>query len=199
MTSADRFPRLHNLSGKHLCYAAMALLAVLLAGCSSPRPDRDEQKLVKAQQLIYAVVQPIHKYDYSLSRGQWLDFYDANNKVVTTFAYIMPRLGGAPEFECAAVSYALPRDTQLTNSMQTVGNGAYAYVLPQPEPNGLFTSLHTDATVVFCSNPDGTAAPVYTEQKVTIFPFPVKWMGNAQGDGQFVKVGDSSVQIVVHK
>ena len=46
--------------------------------------------------------------------------------------------------------------------------------MEQAEPNGVYSSKNTDATYVLCVRDNGDVAPVYTEHKVTTFPFPVE-------------------------
>ncbi len=164
--------------------------------------DQREQQQVNSQQDIYNKNQPVPRYDWSLPRHLWTKFYDAQNEAVTTFSYLTPITGGAPMFDCASQGYPLPRDTQLTNPHQLVwsGHAQGTGVIDQAEPNGLFSSTNTDATIVFCQVGNGTVAPVYTELKVTAFPFPVKWETDKDHpQGHWVRAGDSSINIKMQK
>jgi len=170
------------------------MMIAILSGCQGA--DEWERKQVNEQQALYNKNQPIPRYDWSLSRHLWVQFYDAQNREVTTFSYITPLNGGAPMFECASLGYALPRDTQLTNPHQIAwaggASGNYG-VIDQAEPNGLFTGPNSDATIIFAMNKNGTVSPVYTELKVTAFPFPVKWVRDTDyPQGHWVRVGESS-------
>ena len=163
------------------------MMIAILSGCQGA--DEWERKQVNEQQALYNKNQPIPRYDWSLSRHLWVQFYDAQNREVTTFSYITPLNGGAPVFECASLGYALPRDTQLTNPHQV----HYGEVIDQAEPNGLFTGPNSDATIIFALNKNGSVSPVYTELKVTAFPFPVKWETDAEHpQGHWVRVGEKS-------
>lgn len=175
-------------------FIALAAVLVALSGCTTTADTKESDK-VRVQQDIYASSQPIPQYDWSLARHLWVQFYDAQNQEITTFSYIRPMSGGNPVFDCASMGYALPRDTQLTNPVQKIPNTDS--VIVQAEPNGLFTSENTDQTVVFCLNEDGTVSPVTTEEKVTAFPFPVKWEVTPDyPQGHFVRVGtDSTVSL----
>ncbi len=184
------------MSKKNFVVAIVAAVigVVALGGCTTNADTRERNK-VSAQQDIYGANQPIPQYDWSLARHLWIQFYDAQNQEVTTFSYIRPMSGGNPVFDCASMGYALPRDTQLTNPVQKIPNSEA--VIEQAEPNGLFTSKNTDQTVIFCLNEDGTVSPVTTEEKVTAFPFPVKWEVTPDyPQGHFVRVGtDSTVSL----
>lgn len=167
-------------------------LAAILVGCDETADERERQQ-VNNQQDIYNQAQPIPRYDWSLARHLWIQFYDSQNKQVTTFSYITPITGGQDMFSCPSMGYAIPRDTQLTNPHQVTYTNGGAGVIDQAEPNGLFTSPNTDATIIFCLNDNGTVAPVYTEMKVTGFPFPVKWeVDSNHPQGHWVRVGQAS-------
>ena len=171
---------------------SLAVAPLLAVGCNSA--DSQERKQINLQQVTYAKNQPVPQFDWSLSRHIWVQFYDSQNREVTTFSYITGVTGGPPLFEAPAVGYALPRDTQLTNPKQvlSVGDKKTAEI-DQSEPNGLFTSQNTDGTVIFVLNKNGTVSPVYTELKVTAFPFPVKWQSDEHHpNGHWVRVGEPS-------
>ncbi len=86
-------------------------------------------------------------------------------------------------------------DTQLTNPQQVIWRGysehGYASgVVDQAEPNGLFTSKNTHATIIFPTNGDGTVSPVYSESDVNCYPWPVKIV-----DGLVVRVKEAEPSI----
>jgi hypothetical protein len=173
---------------------AFVLGVFVLTGSSCDDTDNQaskERNKVNEQQLVYSQNQPVPKYDFSLARHLWIQFYDSQNKQVTTYSYISGMNGGAPMFDCASMGFALPRDTQLTAPTAKVPD--HDAVVDQAEPNGLFTSKNTDSTIVFCLNKNGSVSPVYTEHKVDAFPFPVKWVTDADyPQGHFVRTDDSS-------
>jgi len=82
---------------------------------------------------------------------------------------------GALLGDCPSSGYPLPYGVQLTSpeviawSSQQGGAG----IVPQAEPNGLFTNgVTSTATWVFCVT-DGEITPVYVEAEVTVYPYPV--------------------------
>ncbi len=168
----------------------LSTVSIVLAGSA----DNAERDMVRRQQVIYAQNQPIPKYDYSLARDLWIQFYDAQMSALSTFSFVQSISGGAPEFDCPSIGYSIARGTQLTNPLQDISQAAGSgVVIPQAEPNGLFSSPNTDGTIAFCNNGNGTVAPVYTEQKVTTFPFPVKWTKDElHPRGHWLRVGEES-------
>lgn len=168
----------------------------MLQGSSCQNADKREQYVVSGQQDLYAKNQPIPFFDWSLSRDLWNSFYVSQNKNITTYSVIQG-INGDVIFETPSVGYPLPRDTQLTNPLQVVGGANTTGTIAQAEPNGLFTGTHTDATIIFALNSDATVSPVYTELKVTTFPFPVKW---DSVNKRFVRTTDkSNINLVVRE
>lgn len=149
-----------------------AMLTMGNTGCDSAADK--ERKVVDNQQKIYADSQPVPFFNRSLARGLWIDFYRAQNTARATYSQINDMYGNL-RFSTPSMGYPIPYDTQLTDPTQRVDGGA---VIDQAEPNGLFTSKNSDATIVFANNDDGTVSPIYSELKVTCFPFPVKWVND---------------------
>ncbi len=95
-----------------------------------------------------------------------------------TWSYITTQNSPDVLFETPSQGYPIPVDTQLTNPLQPAWHSVDSAVIEQAEPNGLFSSKNSDATYVMALNDDGTVSPIYTELKVTTFPFPVEWDSN---------------------
>jgi len=174
-------------------FAIFGLALVVLAGCDSSA-NREEAVAVDRQQEVYRKSQPVPFFDYSLQRDLWIQFYVAQNANVATYSYITPQNTGQVLFETPSIGYPIPMDTQLTNPQARVPH--LESVLPQAEPNGLYTSPNTDATIIMAANDDGTVSPIYTEMKVTTFPFEVKWDGT-----KWVRVqgGKTNISLKVKK
>lgn len=157
-----------------------------------------ESNQVNDQQTVYSQNQPLHKYDYSPERDELQQIYDARMKVVNTWTVIYSM--GKPVFVCPSKGYPIPYTTQLTNPDQVHDGSSTAdpsVVIPQAEPNGLYTGT-SSATWVLCirSLPGGGSEidPVYSEPDAIAFPYPVQLGsdGSVQDAG-----GASSVQINV--
>jgi hypothetical protein len=148
------------------------LIAVIfVSGCDSEGKDR---QIVQSQQEQYAAVQPVHKYDWSLERQSVQQFYDARNLQISTHT-VWRSDYGMIEGDCDSIGFPIPYDVQLTNPLQPAYSSGGS-VIEQAEPNGLFSSKVTSATLVRAIyRVDGKAlqVPIYVEGKVTCYPFPV--------------------------
>lgn len=145
---------------------AVVLAGFTLAGCTNDSSSYTEKKAVEKQQKIFVDGQPAPLFDWSLERHLLVEIYKARNEAVNTHS-IVRDLNGKPFFECDSIGFPIPSNTQLTNpdKIADYSQGGFA-ILPQPEPNGLYTSPSTSGTFVFCVNEDGTVSPSYFEANV---------------------------------
>lgn len=168
---------------KKVVIITLVVLALIAIGCVQESVTRDTVA-VDDQQKIYRINQPIPKFDWSQDRSVLIQIYMAKNQARNTYSIITSQGTGELVAQCPSVGYPLAADTQLTNPLQKLNS--YESVVEQAEPNGLYSSKNTDATYVLCVRKNGDIAPVYTEQKVTTFPYPVKLV-----NGAWVEVEDS--------
>jgi hypothetical protein len=159
--------------------ATVILVALLVAACgAAPNTSvNQEQSVVNAQQDQYNKVQPIPFYDFSMQRQALIDIYNSQNLDQKTWD-VVTSYSGQLVFQCPSVGWPIPAAAQLSNPQQVVHSSAisgnYGYgTVGQAEPNGIYTG-NTQGTYILCSRPDGKIAPVYTENNVQMFPFPVK-------------------------
>ena len=170
---------------KKIIVALALLLAIAIAAFADGQHEtqisessRRDSRIVAEQQGIYQSAQPVPLYDYSIPRDVFIQIYD----VVTTKAYVIytviTSMTGQVIFHGPSIGYAIPADTSLTNPFTyVVARDAFEdppVQVSQPEPNGLFQSQNTDGTWVLFLNDDGTVTPIYTEMKVTTYPFAVR-------------------------
>lgn len=177
---------------------AICALMLILSSCND-NANRKEQDKVLRQQEVYLSAQASPFFEWSLQRQLWADFYKAQNSAVSTWSYITPQNTPHVVFETRSQGYPIPMDTQLTNPLQAhFGSGGYTgAVIEQAEPNGLFSSKNSDGTIIMAANDDGTLSPIYTEMKVTTFPFPVRWDNDLQ---KWVRLeGQPTVKLQVEK
>jgi len=178
---------------KFLGILAVAVLVVAACDVKSNSEIADQNR-VQDQQAHYATVQPIPYFDFSMDRDTLVQIYKAKNEARTTHSVVTSQGTGAVLWDCPSIGFPLPADTQLTNGLQPFGGNATGLTsIEQAEPNGLYSSKNTDATYVLCIGDDGKVSPVYTEQKVNAFPFPV----TISADGTIKRAGSSSIAIDV--
>jgi type II secretory pathway pseudopilin PulG len=175
---------------------AMVAMTVLMgATCESgSSAEKSDRETVNSQQEHYQDVQPIPFFDFSNPRDVLIQIY----KTVTTEARntytVIQSMTGEVVFYGPSIGYAIPADTQLTNGLQpSWGNDGRAATIEQAEPNGLFSSENTDGTWVLFVDLNGDVTPVYTEQKVTTYPYAV--VQNSKG--AWVRADDAAASVTI--
>ncbi len=94
-------------------------------------------------------------------------------------------LGGKLTFVGVSVGFGIPYATQYTDPQKiaeknTYQSGSYA-ILPQADPNGLFSPASADGTWILMKNPNGKeTTPQYIEPKIAVFTFQLPFDGETQ-------------------
>lgn len=104
---------------------------------------------------------------------------ELRDQAIRTWTYYVD-LNGGRHLLCESIGYGIPYSVQLTNPEKYEMNGA---TLPQAEPNGLYMPESAEATWILCSDGAGHAAPVYSETRLIVSPFPLGHQTAAQGSG----------------
>jgi hypothetical protein len=101
------------------------------------------------------------------------EIFELRDQNVKTFTYILDSAGKTHKI-CDSIGFGLPYATEYTNPQAEHKVGDHFTVLPQADPNGLFTPASADGTWVMCINPKtGKTAPLYAEPRLLISPFPL--------------------------
>ena len=151
-------------------FAILALPLILLAGCdeSSDQKQAAAQEAVKRQAVDSVGMPAIQNFAEMRMMKQILEKRDQNR---ATYTYIVD-MQGAYHLVCRSVGYGLPYATQFTNPQRITAGG---HVIPQADPNGLFSPASAEGTWVMCLNPDNQQPDVvYIEPRVVVMPWPIK-------------------------
>jgi len=162
--------------------AAFVALPLILVACEPAKPtsdqiQRQQQEQLSMESTMQVGMPAITHFAEKRMMKMILELRD--NPKLTTITYITD-MNGKRHKVCDSVGFGLPYATQYTNpsrlawSYQT-GSGHYSDgVLPQADPNGLFSPAAAEGTWVLCLNPlDKNLAPVYIEDRVTVSTFPL--------------------------
>ena len=100
---------------------------------------------------------------------------------LTTYTYLYNEMAGKLVFLGESIGYGLPAATQFTSPEKAQryffpsegeGHLTGVNVLPQADPNGLFSPSATEGTWVLLKNPNGKdVQPVYIEPRIIVSPF----------------------------
>ena len=174
---------------------AMILLAVAcLTGCSQNQEGKDRD-VVSKQQAHYAKVQPLPFYEFSIPRDIMIQIYNVVTQESRNTYTTIETITGQTKYHGPTLGYGIPADVSLTNPLQPAWSRKWngGEVIEQAEPNGLFSSKNTDGTWVLFVEDNGDIAPVYSEHKVTTFPYAVK----LQPDGSWMRADKKKASLTV--
>lgn len=160
-------------------FALLLLLAPSEPGCgTSPETSDDKQRRQQETILAEGTAQvgmpAIKNFRERKLMKDILEMRDQEG--IVTYTYTFSEVTGKLTFFCDSIGYGLPYATQFTNPSKLERGHwdgyHYSEVLPQADPNGLFSPASADGTWVMCKDPGGTEArPVYIEPKVVTSPF----------------------------
>jgi hypothetical protein len=159
--------------------AISAVLGLVLAGCDGqPTADQIQNQRQEAanKQAVMSVGMPTTP-NFAEKR-EFKQIYEMRDQGITTYTYFLDMQAHTHKL-CDSIGYPIPYATQFTNPMHIEDRYQSGYaILPQADPNGLYSPASADGTWVLCknSNPNGpgpSSGPVYSEPKVISSPFPL--------------------------
>jgi len=106
------------------------------------------------------------------------DIIEMRDQMRPTYTYLAGEMNGTiGEKVCDSLGYGLSGATQYTNpqKIEWRSNGSIysSSVLPQADPNGLFSPAATEGTWVMCKVPGmDKVMPQYIEPRVIVLTFP---------------------------
>ncbi len=159
-----------------LCVAA-GLGAAENNGCDGPQPTSDtiqrSQQETSLKELTAQTGMPAIKNGRERKLlKEILELRDQDGLV--TYTYTFAEMNGKLTFLCNSIGYGIPYATQYTNpqKFEWSGTNVGTVVLPQADPNGLFSPASADGTWVMMLDPNTKAVrPVYIEPRIIVSPF----------------------------
>jgi len=156
-----------------------ALIALALAGCdmqeSSHQIESKKQEEMSMRAVTSVGLPAITNFAEKRMMKDILELRDQNTPTTTYLVGINNQLTKL----CDSVGFGLPYATQYTNPQSETYAGGYSgghyIVLPQADPNGLYSPAAADGTWVLCvDHKDGKAKPLYVEPRIIVSPIELK-------------------------
>lgn len=156
--------------------AAMAASTLTLAACDG-QPSSDDIQNRKQEELskqgVESVGLPaIKNFQEKRILRDILELRD--NPKLATYTYVTD-LNGRLHLRCHSIGYGIPYATQYTNPSKVEWHSNSGnVVIPQADPNGLYSPASAEGTWVLCKIPGkDDVSPVYVEDRVTVSTFPL--------------------------
>ena len=151
---------------------ALCILATLTACGPSTETAASLERKKQAELSLQSVQQVGMPAIVNFAEKRMMkDIIELRDQNVATTTYTIDMSGKLHKL-CTSVGYGLPYATQFTSpqSMQNDGAGHWS-LLPQADPNGLYSPASADGTWVLCVDPKGKPRPVFIEPRVIVSPF----------------------------
>ena len=150
--------------------------AIALAGCdqssTSDQVQREQQEALSQQSNMVVGMPAISNFS---EKRMMRDILEMRDQMHPTYTYLYDMNGKIGEKVCDSLGYGLSGATQYTNpqKMTYSDGGGHVLVLPQADPNGLFSPASTEGTWVMCKVPGSDKIqPQYVEPRVLVLTFP---------------------------
>jgi len=152
-----------------IIFAILFLSAEECQSSSSDKVQRIEQERI-SQQCNAAVGMPAI---VNCQEKKWAKMIIElrDNSKLSTYTYIVD-MHGSLHLLCNSIGFGLPYAVQYTNPQKVDYSGGSVKVLPQADPNGLFSPPTAEGTWVLCLNPEtNKIAPMYVEPRIIVSTF----------------------------
>lgn len=162
---------------KRIAFIASVLaLGTLLTACNDYPPTSTQIERKKQEELSLQAVQQVGMpaiVNFAEKR-MMKDIMELRDKNVATTTYLVGMNNQLTKV-CNSIGYGLPYATQYTNPSRVVyDQGHGSQVIPQADPNGLYSPASADGTWVLCvDKKDGKAKPVFIEPRIIVSPMPI--------------------------
>jgi hypothetical protein len=160
---------------KIFAFALLALICTNLAGCpvnnDSDAVQGQQQETLQRQSNSAVGIPAIVNFREKRLLKDILELRDQNGLI--TYTYIQSEMTGKLIFIGQTIGYGIPYATQYTNPGKEVGDEYHAIaVLPQADPNGLFSPASAEGTWIMLKDPNSDKVqPVYIEPRIIVSPF----------------------------
>ena len=154
------------------------LTAVILCGCNqtatSDQIQQAQQERILQEGTAAIGMPAIKNFRRKRLLKDIMEMCDQDG--LTTYTYLVAEQTGKLSFLGESIGYGIPVATQFTNPQKAEWMSNHGYlILPQADPDGLFSPANAEGTWVVMKDPHGgTAQPVYIEPRVIVSPFPLE-------------------------
>ena len=160
-------------------YLVLIVSLFLITGCgevkkTSDNIQQEQQEKLLAEGTAQTGMPSITNFRERKMLKDIIELRDQNGLV--TYTYLISEQTGKLRFFGETIGYGIPYATQYTSPQKAqlyYGGGGNAYnVMPQADPNGLFSPAAAEGTWILMKDPNSTRVlPVYVEPRIVVSPF----------------------------
>ena len=98
------------------------------------------------------------------------EIYELRDRQIVTTTYLFDLYGHLHKL-CDSIGYGIPYATQYTNPDYITYQNSRSHVIPQADPNGLYSPASAEGTWVLClDKATKKTKPVYVEPRIVVSP-----------------------------
>lgn len=102
------------------------------------------------------------------------EIYELRDRQIPTTTYLFDLYGHLHKL-CDSIGYGIPYATQYTNPEYITYQNGSSHIIPQADPNGLYSPASAEGTWVLCLDPKTKKTkPVYVEPRIVVSPIALK-------------------------
>lgn len=160
-------------------FVLIAIMALFLTACEKEQTSDSVQRVAQEAMAMQATASVGMPSIVNFQEKRILkDIIEKRDQSITTITYTQDMNGNLHKL-CDSVGFGISAATQFTNPMrlttENFRHGEGGAVIPQADPNGLFSPTAAEGTWVMCKDPrSDKVSAVYTEPRVIVSPFALK-------------------------
>lgn len=147
-------------------------LLVLALGCDDNSADHLQSQRQETIQAELAAKMGVPNIKNGAEMRLVKTILEMRDQNLATYTYTYSEMQGKFRFLGNTVGFAVPYATQYTNPQKYVGTGNGYIVLPQADPNGLFSPASAEGSWILMKDPNSDKVePQYIEPRIATFTF----------------------------
>lgn len=161
---------------KILVLTIVLLATIGMAGCKFPEESSDrnvqenQEKLLKEANAQCGIPAIVNFREKKILKDI-IELRDQEG--LLTYTYVFSEMTGMYRYLGPSIGYGISSATQYTNPQKIGIENSYGVgILPQADPNGLFSPSSAEGTWVMMYDPaNKKAMPQYIEQRISVFTY----------------------------
>jgi len=158
-------------------FMVMFSVLVMFTSCDGTPSSDDVQRVAQEKVLAEGTAAvPIPGIKNFREKRLLKDIYERRDQNgLVTYTYVYSEMQGKYTYIGQSIGYGIPAATQFTNPQKAEYHGSTGWVvIPQADPNGLFSPAAAEGTWVVIYDPVAKEAlPQYIESRISVFTYKI--------------------------
>ena len=158
-------------------FVVMFSVVLMFTSCTftqtSDEVQRDQQEKILAEGTAQIGMPNVKNFREKKLLKDIIERRDQNGLV--TYTYVYSEMQGKYTYIGQSIGYGIPAATQFTSPQKAEYHSSVGYaILPQADPNGLFSPASAEGTWIVLYDPVAKEAlPQYIESRISVFTYKI--------------------------